>query len=190
MTFRRFAAIASLTLFAALAPSPLRAQNAAPAPASPAASPITVPSILHPADLTNILPAGVFFRGQTATLQARNSGGVRWPGDFLTFAAAVDTSGYSSSIQQKYQIYLITEVPLLFDGKQLLSAGAYGVGFEAGGGFVVMDLGGHELFTLEYVRDTVLKRPMPLEVTAGSDPGSFRLYSGRNYIAFASVTRP
>jgi hypothetical protein len=190
MIFRRIASTATLTLLAAVAVSPLRGQNAAPPPTPSAASTIAAPLILHPADLANILPAAVFFRGQTATLQARNSGGVRWPGDFLTFAAAVDTAGYSTSIQQKYQIYLITEVPLLFDGKQILSAGAYGVGFEAGGGFVVMDIGGQDLFTMEYVRDSVLKRPMPLAVTAGPEAGTFRLYAGRNYITFSSTAKP
>jgi hypothetical protein len=182
MNFRRITAISALILSASPAPTLILAQNAVPTAAAPV--------ILHPADLTKILPNEVFFRGQTATLQARNSGGVRWPGDFLTFAAMVDTSGYSSALQQKYQIYLITEVPLVFAGKQPLPAGAYGVGFEDGGGFVVMDLGGHDLFTLEFPRDTALKRPMPLEIMADTVPGSFRLYSGRNYISFSSAAKP
>jgi hypothetical protein len=188
MNSRSTAYIAAFLILAIVMPTALAAQSPAAAATVPATA--TAPVILHPADLANILPAAVFFRGQTATLQARNSGGVRWPGDFFTFAAVVDTSGYSSNIQEKYQIYLITEVPLLFAGKQQLAAGAYGVGFEAGGGFIVMDLGGQDLFTMEYVRDSVLKRPTPLAVTAGPEAGTFRLYAGRNYITFSSTAKP
>jgi hypothetical protein len=176
----------------ALAPPILPAQNSASAATSTTSA---SPTVLHPADLAKILPAEVFFHGQKASLQARNSGGVRWPAvhpndDLITFAALVDTAGYSSALSQKYQACLITEVPLIFAGKQALPAGAYGVGFLDGGGFVIMDIGGHDLFTLPYLRDTVLKRPVPLEVIAGDQPGTFRLYSGRNYISFASAPNP
>ena len=58
------------------------------------------------------MPAQVFFRGQSATVQMRNSGGIRYADGMFTIMALVDTSGYSSGIQQKYQAYLITEVPL------------------------------------------------------------------------------
>ena len=73
--------------------------------------------VLKPADTSNLMPAQVFFRGQSATVQMRNSGGVRYADGMFTLMALVDTSGYSSGIQQRYQAYLITEVPLqLGDG--------------------------------------------------------------------------
>ena len=69
-------------------------------------------SVLKPADTSNLMPAQVFFRGQSATVQMRNSGGVRYADGMFTLMALVDTSGYSSGIQQRYQAYLITEAPL------------------------------------------------------------------------------
>ncbi len=174
---------AVILIFAAVRPEILPAQNSVPAATTAGAV------ILHPADLAKVLPAEVFFRGQKATLQLRNSGGVRWPEGLLTFAALVDTAGYSSAVAEKYQAYLITEAPLLIAGKEPLPAGAYGVGF-FNGNFIVMDLGGHDLFAVPYLRDSDLKRPLPLAVTADSQAGTFRLYSGRNYVIFASAGRP
>jgi hypothetical protein len=55
------------------------------------------------------------------------------------------------------------------------------VGFRAGGKFVVMDVGAHDLLTVSSAVDEGIKRPMPLLVMA--DPaGGFRLYEGRKYV--------
>ena len=91
------------------------------------------------------MPATVFFRGQAANVQARNSGGVKLPDGMFVLCALVDTSGYSSAVQQKYQAYFITEVTLDIQG-QTLKPGAYGVGFTEGNRFTVMDLGAHDVF--------------------------------------------
>jgi hypothetical protein len=171
-------AVSALLLFAFTLP--VFAQSAA-APAQPAVG------VLHPADLTNILPGSVFFRGQSATTQARNSGGVRFADGYLTFAALVDNSGYSTGIQQKYQAYLITEVPLTIGG-QRLAPGAYGAGIVRSGtgiNFVVQDLGAHDLFQVPAANDAKLHRPVPLQVTEGSVAGTYRLYFGRNYVEFS-----
>ena len=98
--------------------------------------------------------------------------------------ALVDTSGYSTAVQQKYQAYFITEVALDING-QTLKPGAYGVGFIEGSKFIVMDLGAHDLFTVSGNRDAALKRPMPLQVLADSTPDRYRLYINRNYVVFA-----
>jgi len=89
-------------------------------------------AILHPADLAKVVPGSVFFRGQSATTQLRNSGGVRFANGYLMFATLVDNSGYSTGIQQKYQAYFITEVPLKIEGHRL-APGAYGAGVVNGG---------------------------------------------------------
>ena len=104
-------------------------------------------SIMNAADAAKVLPATVFFRGQAASVQARNSGGVKLPDGMLVLCALVDTSGYSTAVQQKYQAYFITEVALDING-QTLKPGAYGVGFIEGTKFIVMDLGAHDLFTV------------------------------------------
>jgi hypothetical protein len=116
------------------------------------------PGILKAPDMANLMPATVFFRGQVASVQARNSGGVKLADGMLVLCALVDTSGYSTAVQQKYQGYFITEVALDING-QTLKPGAYGVGFVEGNKFLVMDLGAHDLFTVDGVHDTELKRP-------------------------------
>ncbi len=68
-------------------------------------------SILTVAETGKLLPASVYFKGQSATTQIRNSGGVKFADGMYVLATLVDTSGYSSDISQKYQAYFITEVP-------------------------------------------------------------------------------
>ncbi len=142
--------------------------------------------IMNAAEAGKVLPATVFFRGQAATVQARNSGGVKLPDGMLVLCTLVDTSGYSTSVQQKYQAYFITEVALDING-QTLKPGAYGVGFIEGTKFIVMDVGAHDLFSVAGIRDAALKRPTPLQVLADTTPGHYRLYINRNYVVFAPV---
>jgi hypothetical protein len=152
-----------------------------------AQTPSTQPeAILHPADVTRILPGSVFFRGQSATTQTRNSGGVRFADGFLVLVSLVDNSGYSTGIQEKYQAYFITEVPLDINGHHLVP-GAYGTGIiknASGAQFIVLDIGAHDLFTVDTVNDAKFRRPTPLQVVAGDAPGKYRLYFGRNYVEF------
>jgi hypothetical protein len=142
------------------------------------------PGILKAPDTANLMPATVFFRGQAASVQARNSGGVKLADGMLVLCALVDTSGYSTAVQQKYQGYFITEVALDING-HTLKPGAYGVGFVEGNKFLVMDLGAHDLFTASGVHDTELKRPTPLQVLADTEPNRYRLYINRNYVVFS-----
>ena len=140
--------------------------------------------LLQATEAAKVVPTTVFFRGQVATVQARNSGGVKLGNGMFILCALVDTSGYSTAVQQKYQAYLITEVTLEING-QSLKPGAYGVGFIEGDRFVVMDLGGHDLFTTSSQHDATLKRPTPLQVLANATANGYRLYINRNYVIFA-----
>lgn len=140
-------------------------------------------AVLSPAEAAKLLPASVFFRGQSAPVQGRNSGGVKYGDGMLTLAALVDNSGYSTAVQQKYQAYFITEVPLEING-HAVRPGAYGVGFVQGR-FGVLDIGNHDLFAVDATRDPGLKRPTPLQVDADSAAGGFRLYEGREYVTFS-----
>src|ERR1700690_212125 len=83
--------------------------------------------ILKPADTQKLLPASVYYRGQSAPTQLRNSGGVKFADGSFVLATLVDNSGYASDVQAKYQAYFIAEVPLKVGG-QSLPAGVYGVG--------------------------------------------------------------
>ena len=128
-----------------------------------------------------LFPDKVFFRGQVASVQGRNSGGVRFADEMLVMAALVDASGYASGIKEKYQGYLITEVPVEVNG-QTLKPGAYGFGFINDDKFVVMDLGANDMFQTGSKKDTDLKHPVPLQFVAGSSAGVYRLYKGRDYV--------
>jgi hypothetical protein len=140
-------------------------------------------TVLKPADMQKLLPSSVYYKGQSATTQLRNSGGVKFADGFYVLATLVDTSGYSTDVQAKYQAYFIAEVAIKMGGESL-PAGIYGVGFIADNKFVVTDVGAHDLLTVASGTDAGMKRPMPLQVTA--DPGGgFRLYAGRRYVIFS-----
>lgn len=155
-------------LFAIAVPSLCAASQTGPA--SP---------ILSAVEAGKIMPATVFFHGLSATIQARNSAGIRFAKDSFLLVALVDTSGYSSQVQQKYQAYLIAEEPIDI-GSHRLAPGAYGCGFITGNKFIVMDIGGHNLFTVASTRDAALRRPTPLQILPSGN--HYRLYVGRNFV--------
>ena len=130
-----------------------------------------------------LFPEAVFFRGQSAPVQMRNTGGVHFSDDFYLLAGMVDNSGYSTGIREKYQAYLLNEVTLEI-GEQTLKPGAYGIGFIAGGNFVVMDLAANDIFQTPSQRDTEMKRPVPLQVVV-SEGAKYRLYMGRDFVEFS-----
>jgi hypothetical protein len=147
-------------------------------PASAQASAQRGDTVLKPADTVKLLPATVYYKGQSAPTQLRNSGGVKFADGYYLLATLVDTSGYSSDVASKYQGYFITEVPVRVSG-QALPAGVYGVGM-VGHQFVVTDVGGHDVLALPAGLDDSIKHPMPLQfLTTGGD---YRLYLGRQFV--------
>ncbi len=139
-------------------------------------------TVLKPADVQKLLPSAVYYKAQFAPTQLRNSGGVKFSDGYYVLATLVDTSGYSSDVAAKYQVYFIAEIPIKI-GSENLPAGVYGVGFIGGGKFVVTDVGAHDVFTVSTSTDEEMKRPVPLQVQA--DPvGDYRLYAGRRYVTF------
>jgi hypothetical protein len=130
-----------------------------------------------------LLPASVYYCGQSAPTELRNSGGVKFADGRYVLATLVETSGYSSGIAAKYQAYFVAEVPIHIAGQDL-PVGVYGIGFVAGDKFVVTDIGGHDVLTAANMNDAQIPRPRPLLVIA--DPaGGFRLYAGRKYVTFS-----
>jgi hypothetical protein len=162
----KIAAAGMLAVAMMLAPGPIQAQGSG--------------TVLKSADVQKLMPASVFYRGQSATTQLRNSGGVKFADGYFVLTGLVDTSGYSTGIAAKYQAYFITEVPIKIGGQDL-PAGVYGVGFIADNKFAVTDVGAHDVLSVNSATDEGLKRPMPLQVLP--DPaGGFRLYAGRRYV--------
>jgi hypothetical protein len=140
-------------------------------------------TVLKAADAQKLLPAAVYYKGQSAPVQARNSGGVKFGDGDYVLATLVDTSGYSTGVAAKYQGYFITETPLKI-GSESLPAGVYGFGFIADNKFIITDVGAHDVLTVDTASDDGMKRPMPLQVLADSG-GGFRLYAGRKYVHFS-----
>lgn len=140
-------------------------------------------TVLGPSAMQKLMPPEVFYRGQVATTQLRNSGGVKFSDGYYVLAGLVDTSGYSTGVAAKYQAYFIAEVPIRVDGIKL-AAGVYGIGFIAGNKFVVTDVGAHGVLTVSSKKDSGLRRPVPLQVVAETG-GGFRLYCGRTYVTMS-----
>jgi hypothetical protein len=183
MTLRRTLAI--VLVFALTDCAPLSHQLRAQATS---VTQTTTPVVLTRDQAAAILPPSVFFRGQSAPIQGRNSAGLKLSGGKLILTALVDTSGYSTALQQTYQACLITESPLLVAG-QRLAPGAYGFGFIASNKLTLMDLGGNEILHATTTHDEALKRPTPLQILPDPSAASFRLYLGRTFITFSPADK-
>jgi hypothetical protein len=136
--------------------------------------------VLSGDELKKVVPATYFFRGQSAPVQLRNSAGFSALDGKLVLAGLVDTAGYATDVQSKYQGFLITEVKLKIEGSEL-APGEYGFGFSKEGKFLVMDVGGNDLFSVAGKTDDKLLRPVPLKIV--EDAGGYRLYSGRKWVS-------
>lgn len=169
----------------ALADSPRAWLQGSEHPSNAAANAQGVP--FSPEKLASLLPATVYYQGRSAPLQIRNAAGTIFGNQATVWAALVDTSGYSTSVQERYQFYLVTEGGLRF-GDVHLPAGAYGAGF-VGERFVLMDLGGHPLGDGATQTDPNLRRPRPLQMVANG-PSSVKLYLGRRWILLQADTSP
>ena len=101
-----------------------RAQESKPVAASA--------GVLSVAETQRLMPPAVFFQGQLATVQMRNSFGARFTTGGLVLAGMVDTGGYSSALRDKYQFYLLSDTAFEIEGKKF-SPGSYGCGFGQGG---------------------------------------------------------
>ena len=131
-------------------------------------------------DLQKVVPPSYFFRGQSASVQLRNSAGFRTPDGKLVLAGLVDTSGYSSAVAEKYQGFLITEVKLSIEGSDL-PPGQYGFGFSQQGKVLIMDVGANDLCSVSSHLDENLHRAVLLTIVA--DHGSYRLYAGKKWVS-------
>jgi hypothetical protein len=136
--------------------------------------------ILAGEGLKKVIPNSYFFGGQSASVQTRNSVGMKTGAGKFVLAGLVDTSGYATAIQEKYQGFLITEAKLTFDGATL-EPGAYGFGFKDGK-FMVMNVAATDVLSAGTKNDDQLKHPVPLKLE--KDGEAYRFYAGKNYVVF------
>jgi hypothetical protein len=135
--------------------------------------------VLTGAELKKAVPSSFFYSGQSAPVQMRNSGGVKNSAGKLVLAGTVDTSGYATSITEKYQGFLITKAKISIEGSSL-DVGAYGFGIGKDGKFNVMNVAGIDVLSVDTKTDDKLTHPVPLKLEKeGSD---YRLYAGKKYV--------
>ena len=143
------------------------------------------PGRMKAPDMANLMPATVFFRGQVATVQARNSGGVKLADGMFVLCALVDTSGYSTAVQQKYQAYFITEVTLDINGQTLTGSlrrwFCRGQQIPGDGSWRPRPVHGRR-----HARHRI-KAPDPVQVLDDTTASRYRLYINRNYVGFSRV---
>jgi hypothetical protein len=147
---------------------------------TPATAQQTSKHLLTNDELQKAVPTEYFYRGQKAPVQLRNSSGFQLADGKITLAALVDTSGYSTAVQQKYQGLLITESKLNIGGTEL-PPGEYGFGFTADGKFMVMDVANNDVLSAASQTDQELKHPVPLKII--EDGNGYKFYAGRKWIA-------
>jgi hypothetical protein len=139
------------------------------------------PKILEGAELERVVPQGFYFEGQSGGTQMRNAAAAQLGPRRFVVAGLVDTSGYSSDVQAKYQGFIITDSPITIGGSRL-PTGAYGFGFTSGW-FNVMDVGGRRVLSVRARDDDRLQRPRPLMMTDARN--GVRLYAGRSFVVIS-----
>ncbi len=144
----------------------------APAQQSPAKG------ILGPAELKKLIPQDYFFAGLTASVQPGMNAGVRFANGKVLLVALVNTSGYATSIQQKYQALFVTDSRLKVESSEL-PPGAYGCGFVSGK-FIVMNVAAEDVLSVPAHRDDKLHRAVPLKFV--EQDGGYRFYAGKNFV--------
>ena len=136
------------------------------------------PVVLAGAQLTRVVPNSFYFEGLSAPTQTRNTAAARFGAKRHVIAGMVDTSGYSSEVRAKYEGFFITDSPATVGGQEL-ATGAYGFGFTDDGKLNIFDVGGAQVLSVQTTKDTKLRRPRPMMMSADAD--GIRFYSGRDY---------
>ncbi|HUY15374.1 MAG TPA: hypothetical protein VMX16_17360 [Terriglobia bacterium] len=122
-------------------------------------------------------------------VEKRNAALIKTPQGSRLLFALLDTSGYSSQVQQKYIGMIIAEGKVRICG-HWLGTGSYGFGLTkpvpAGPGpaeFKFYDQAGIQLASCPAARDEKLQQPRPLQVQWNGQTEA-RLYVGRYWAAF------
>ena len=135
--------------------------------------------ILSGEELAKLLPANFYFDGQLAPTQTRNAAAVRFDNKRHVVASLVETSGYATSIREKFEGFLISDARISVGSAQLVP-GAYGFGFTKDGKMNIFDLGENQLASIPASQDAKLKSPRPLAIVKNGN--EIRLYRGRDFV--------
>ena len=136
--------------------------------------------------LNKIVPKEFVLEENAIPTEKRNSVLVLTPEGARVVAGLLDTSGYSSQVQEKYLGMLIAEGSLEVSGHKL-GVGSYGFGLvkEPGAAhpskFMLYNQAGEKIAECPAKWDANLKSPRPLQVVVDQG-GTARLYMGRTWV--------
>ena len=133
------------------------------------------------------IPTDFYLEGNRIPVEKRNAALVKTPRGARLVLGLIDTSGYSSQIQQKYMGMLITEGKVSVCNVPL-SVGSYGFGLEkppatsrAEAKFLLYNQAGEKVGECGAKKDSAVTQPKPLNVVSSKEAGA-RLYLGRYYL--------
>jgi hypothetical protein len=136
-------------------------------------------AVLTGDELNKVVPTGFYYEGLAAPTQMRNAAAVRFGTKRFVIVALVDTSGYATSIRERYEGLFITDTKIQV-GRAEVAPGAYGFGFTADNKLNIFDVGGNQLHSIVAVKDSQLTAPRPLAFVKSGE--ELRLYRGRTYV--------
>lgn len=133
------------------------------------------------------VPTDFYVVGEHIPVEKRNAAVLKNAQGAQVVLGLIDTSGYSSQIQEKYTGMLITETKLSVCGN-VLGVGSYPFGLErppanssADAKLRIYNQAGEKLGECAAKKDDSIKQPRPLAVTPAKD-GPAKLYLGKYVI--------
>ncbi|MEJ2006719.1 MAG: hypothetical protein P8Z30_00945 [Acidobacteriota bacterium] len=135
-----------------------------------------------------ILPKDFVLEENAIPTQKRNSVLVSTPSGSRLVVGLLDTSGYSSQVQEKYLGMMINEGSLNVCGHSV-AIGSYGFGLKKSPGaaegqasqFILYNQNGQKVTECSAGWDAKIKSPRPLKVVVEGG-STARLYLGRNWV--------
>ncbi len=133
------------------------------------------------------MPKDFYLEGNAIPTQKRNAALVKTGSGARVLVALIDTTGYSSQIQEKYIGMIITEAGLSVCGGNL-GVGSYGFGLQKPAAssdedaqFFVYSQAGEKVMECGAKKNSEIKQPKPLQVMLGAGQPA-KLYLGRYWI--------
>ena len=138
-------------------------------------------------EFNSAMPKDFYLEGNAIPTQKRNAALLKTGEGARALFALIDTSGYSSQIQEKYIGMLIAEASLSVCGGTV-GVGSYGFGLQKPAAtsdedakFFVYDQAGKKVMDCGAKKDSEIERPRPLQVVLGTGKTA-RLYLGRYWL--------
>jgi hypothetical protein len=132
------------------------------------------------------MPTSFYLEGNSIPVDKLHAALLKTPAGARLVLAKIDTTGYSSQIQQKYVGMIITEGKVSVCSVTL-SVGSYGFGLEKPAAsseaakFYVYNQAGEKVGDCAAKKDNTLKQPKPLNIVLTKEAGA-RLYLGRYFV--------